>query len=338
MSKLMTAFVLGCVLLLQSSPTLAEHIFDSFRKSPNLLHYYQAHVEGPLEERSIWSSVRPHLKTMEACFSPSKTKVTPLKAFTFLLHVDELGNVLESTLDRPRRVNKRTRGCLRDHLSKLRFAKAKRSSKVKLELLRGNDNCELYGKMSPFGRDSGKISPEEIEPLSSKARDDLKHRPPPPNSTKGPSGIGTICLGTLADIAPGGGGGQGMGFDPKRHAFRARPRNPIRDINLDRGAPIIRGALEDRDVRRVFYERRDQLKRCYLSEYEKGFKRRGTVNTRFVVSSRGRVAVAMVKSSTLNNSAIEKCIEGVILGMQFRAPTDGGVADVQFPLTFSVDP
>jgi len=56
-----------------------------------------------------------------------------------------------------------------------------------------------------------------------------------------------------------------------------------------------------------------------------------------IVAKDGTVASATTKSSTMNDSAVESCVAGRFLRMQFPEPRGGGIVIVSYPLSFSTE-
>jgi outer membrane biosynthesis protein TonB len=56
---------------------------------------------------------------------------------------------------------------------------------------------------------------------------------------------------------------------------------------------------------------------------------------RFVISRDGSVSGAQVKSSTLNDPALESCVGDVFMSMQFPKPKGGGIVIVSYPFVFA---
>ena len=55
---------------------------------------------------------------------------------------------------------------------------------------------------------------------------------------------------------------------------------------------------------------------------------------KFVISKTGSVSKASTKSSTLNNSAVEGCINSRFMRFKFPEPKGGGIVIVSYPFIF----
>jgi len=60
----------------------------------------------------------------------------------------------------------------------------------------------------------------------------------------------------------------------------------------------------------------------------------GLAETRFRVNSSGKVIVATIQMSTLQNPEIESCLLEQIRALSFASPTGGDEAQVQYPFKF----
>jgi TonB family protein len=77
----------------------------------------------------------------------------------------------------------------------------------------------------------------------------------------------------------------------------------------------------------------------YTQCYRQGLKERpgatGRVVLKWTIAGDGRVSVAEIKSSTLNNPTAEACMVEVTQQMIFPKPDGGGVVIVSYPFSFS---
>ena len=79
----------------------------------------------------------------------------------------------------------------------------------------------------------------------------------------------------------------------------------------------------------------NQIRYCYQRELTKNPALAGKVVIKFVIAKDGTVSKASVKTSTMNNSAVESCIAGRFMRMQFPEPKGGGIVIVSYPFIFS---
>jgi hypothetical protein len=112
------------------------------------------------------------------------------------------------------------------------------------------------------------------------------------------------------------------------------PGPSSRGSGLGGDGPVIIGALDKALVDAVVERHMNQIKNCYQQELTKNPKLDGKVKIKFVISKNGSVARALVESSTMNNKAVESCISGRFLRMEFPEPKGGGVVIVKYPFEF----
>ena len=78
----------------------------------------------------------------------------------------------------------------------------------------------------------------------------------------------------------------------------------------------------------------NQIRYCYQRELPKNPTLGGKVTVKFVISKTGSVSKASTKSSTLNNSAVEGCINSRFMRFKFPEPKGGGIVIVSYPFIF----
>jgi tetratricopeptide (TPR) repeat protein len=97
----------------------------------------------------------------------------------------------------------------------------------------------------------------------------------------------------------------------------------------------VRGALDSEVVRRVIARHINEVRFCYEQYLARRPDARGRVEPRFVISAQGSVAAAKVIGSTLNETAVERCIETALQRWTFPRPADGKVVAVRHAFAFS---
>ena len=100
------------------------------------------------------------------------------------------------------------------------------------------------------------------------------------------------------------------------------------------GEPEVLGALDPSQITAVVERYMNQIRYCYRRELNKDDTLAGEVTTKFVIAKDGTVIRAEAKTSTLNNAAVEDCINGRIIRMQFPKPRGGGIVIVSYPFVF----
>ncbi len=101
------------------------------------------------------------------------------------------------------------------------------------------------------------------------------------------------------------------------------------------GDPIILGALDKSLIDAVIKRNMAQLRYCYQRELTKNPNLGGKITVKFVIAKDGTVSSATTKTSTMNNPAVESCINGRFMKFQFPEPKGGGIVIVSYPFIFS---
>jgi TonB family protein len=95
------------------------------------------------------------------------------------------------------------------------------------------------------------------------------------------------------------------------------------------------GTIDKEAVRRVIQANKAQVRACYEEELNKNFNLYGKVTITWDIQAQGRVGRAFVKSSTLKNRNVEKCIVRRLKTWRFPVPPQGTTARVSYPFVFS---
>jgi hypothetical protein len=101
------------------------------------------------------------------------------------------------------------------------------------------------------------------------------------------------------------------------------------------GDPIILGALDRSLIDEVVKRHMNQIRYCYQRELSKDPSLAGKVVVKFVIAKDGSVSTASTKQTTMNNAAVESCVNQRFMRMQFPTPKGGGVVIVSYPFLFS---
>ena len=140
-------------------------------------------------------------------------------------------------------------------------------------------------------------------------------------SAMGLAGLGTKGrAGGHSRYGTGGGG------------FSAHAADAVGTIS---GSPIILGSLDKSIVDAVIKRHLNAIRYCYERELQKNPSLMGKVVVKFVIAKDGSVSTAAIKSSTMNDSVVERCLTGRFLRMQFPAPGSGGIVVVSYPFLFT---
>jgi len=150
----------------------------------------------------------------------------------------------------------------------------------------------------------------------------------------GARGSGLGGGGTAAGLGGLGTKGRGSGasgYGSGGGNFGAKGEGGIGRIG---GDPIILGALDKSLIDAVIKKHMNQIRYCYQRELPKNPTLGGKVTVKFVISKTGSVSKASTKTSTLNNKAVEGCINSRFMRFKFPEPKGGGIVIVSYPFIF----
>ena len=140
-------------------------------------------------------------------------------------------------------------------------------------------------------------------------------------TAEGLGGLGTKGMGSGASGYGSGGGN-----------FGAKGKG---GIGKPGGDPIILGALDRALIDEVIKRHMNQIRYCYQRELNKSPGLGGKIVIKFVIAKDGSVSSAKTKTTTMNNRAVESCIEGRFMRFKFPEPKGGGIVIVSYPFIFS---
>ncbi len=101
------------------------------------------------------------------------------------------------------------------------------------------------------------------------------------------------------------------------------------------GDPILIGNMDRSLIDAVIKRNMTQIRHCYQLELTKNHDLGGKITVKFVIAKDGTVTKAETKSSTMNNAAVENCINDRFMKFQFPEPKGGGIVIVSYPFMFS---
>jgi hypothetical protein len=142
----------------------------------------------------------------------------------------------------------------------------------------------------------------------------------------GPGGSGG-SIDSIGDIdrhGPGY-GAEGGDFGPKKDGGSIRTQ----------GDPIVIGALGKAEIDAVIKRHLSSIRYCYERQLSRAPDLAGKVSIKFVISKSGGVSRAVIDSSTVNDDALESCLQSRFLQMQFPEPKGGGIVIVNYPFLFA---
>jgi len=140
-------------------------------------------------------------------------------------------------------------------------------------------------------------------------------------TAEGLGGLGTKGRGSGASGYGSGGG-----------SFGEKGEGGIGKIG---GDPIILGALDKSLIDAVIKRNMNQIRYCYQRELTKNPQLSGKITVKFVIAKDGSVSKAETKQTTMNNSAVEDCINQRFMKFQFPEPKGGGIVIVSYPFIFA---
>jgi TonB family protein len=150
--------------------------------------------------------------------------------------------------------------------------------------------------------------------------------------------VGTGHLRTLGAIGgcvgPGpcrGNGDYGIGTA----VGRLQPRRVIAPQVTVTEAQV-RGSLDKDIIRRVVRRHLPEVRFCYEKELPRAPSLAGRVAVNFTIANTGRVAAALVQSSTLGNARAEGCVLDAVRRWEFPRPMGGGIVIATYPFNFVV--
>lgn len=101
------------------------------------------------------------------------------------------------------------------------------------------------------------------------------------------------------------------------------------------GEPIILGALDRSVLDEVVKRHMNRIQYCYQRELAENPALGGKIVIKFTIAKDGSVSLASIKSTTMNDPAVEQCLEARFLLMKFPEPHGGGIVIVSYPFVFS---
>lgn len=107
------------------------------------------------------------------------------------------------------------------------------------------------------------------------------------------------------------------------------------DIRNPGGDSIVIGQMDKAVVDAVVRRHLSNIRYCYQRELQRDPELIGKVTVKFVIAGDGSVSNASTKSSTLGNPAVESCINGRFMRMDFPEPKKNGIVIVTYPFLFA---
>ncbi|MBX2801373.1 MAG: TonB family protein [Myxococcales bacterium] len=136
-------------------------------------------------------------------------------------------------------------------------------------------------------------------------------------------GSGTWTVGGRP--GPGGGGCIGGSCIGKAEGTLSSPPGEIQAI----------GQLTAAEIDEVVRNHMAQIRYCYQRQLQRNPGLVGKVVVKFTIASDGSVAEAKIRSSSLDNPDVDRCLINRFMRMNFPAPRGNGIVLVSYPFLFS---
>ncbi|MBS1964138.1 MAG: AgmX/PglI C-terminal domain-containing protein [Bdellovibrionales bacterium] len=142
-------------------------------------------------------------------------------------------------------------------------------------------------------------------------------------------------LGGLADKGRGGGRvGTGLGAAGKGTGIIGGGSRVALRLGGD-GEGVVTGSMDTSAIAAAIEAHKDAFRYCYEKEVNAGLPNlAGTITTTSVIGSSGRITDAGIKSSSMGNANVERCVLGVLRRIDFPVP-QGGTVTFTFPFKFA---
>jgi len=136
----------------------------------------------------------------------------------------------------------------------------------------------------------------------------------------------------LGGMGTRGRGSGSSGYGSGGGDFGQRGEGAIAGVG---GDAIVLGALDKSLIDAVIKRNMSAIRYCYQRELTKNPSLAGKITVKFVIAADGTVSQATTKATTMNNPAVESCINGRFMRFQFPQPKGGGIVIVSYPFIFS---
>ena len=139
-------------------------------------------------------------------------------------------------------------------------------------------------------------------------------------------------------FGPGGAGGGGGAIQAAARSYNAdmgkkgeaKPQVKMKN-------PEVSGSLDKRIIQKVVRQHHGELRACYEREVAKVKGLNGVITVVWLISPQGAVTKVILKSSTMKNKNVEKCVTDSIKFWRFPQPRGGGAVQVEYPFDFQVN-
>jgi hypothetical protein len=147
----------------------------------------------------------------------------------------------------------------------------------------------------------------------------------------GASGKGASTVGLSGGV---GTQGKGTGTFGKGEGGLGKKGNV--DLNVGESEAEFTGSIDKEAIRRVIRENKKQLEFCYNQALRRSSDVYGKIELHWQIVEAGRAIKVSVKSNTVGDVEMGKCLARVIGGLTFPEPPPDTAADVIYPFVFSL--
>lgn len=95
-----------------------------------------------------------------------------------------------------------------------------------------------------------------------------------------------------------------------------------------------RGSLDPAEIDATIKKHLAEIQLCYERELPAKPHLGGKLVVHFVIERTGSVSSASMKSTTMHDDVVERCIGATVMAMRFAIPRGGGTVTVNYPLLF----
>lgn len=153
---------------------------------------------------------------------------------------------------------------------------------------------------------------------------------------------GLVATSAGGGIGSGSGAGGGGGYNSRgmgsghsgygKHSLAGSSSGFVAPLSAE---AEIEGGLERSQIEAVIRRNQGQILYCYERTLQTKPSVKGRVHMAWVINGSGRVSLAKVEDSSLDDSQVESCIAGKIRGWKFPAPKGNVDVKVSYPFNLS---
>ncbi len=99
--------------------------------------------------------------------------------------------------------------------------------------------------------------------------------------------------------------------------------------------PILIGGIDKSAIDAVIKRHMNSIRHCYSRELVREPSLAGKISVKFIIAKDGSVSSATVANTSMGSPAVESCVTGRFMRMQFPELRGGGIAVVKYPFVFA---